>query len=124
MRRVHALCADVSEDFDVSASVEIEFATGPVRNDPAVTAAVFAAVQRALPEVALQEMASPIPASDDMSVILEAVPGCYMMVGAAPPDGSGGMHHSPTFAIDEAAVSIGANVLATSAVALAAGVTA
>jgi amidohydrolase len=121
IRRVEALCAEVSEDFGVSSSVEVEFATGPVSNDPAVTATVLAAVHRALPGVEVREMPAPVAASDDMSVILDAVPGCYMMVGAAPADGSGGMHHSPTFAIDEEVLSIGAHALASSAVTLAAG---
>ena len=121
MRRLTALVAEVEEDFGVSTSVSVEFGTGPVRNDPGVTTAVLAATRRALPDAAVREMEAPVPASDDISVLLDAVPGCYLMVGAAPDDGAVRFHHSPTFTIDERALVIGATALASSAVALAAG---
>jgi amidohydrolase len=49
------------------------------------------------------------------------VPGCFFFVGAARADGRSGMHHSPTFAIDEEALRVGTLVLAEAAVDLAAG---
>jgi amidohydrolase len=115
--RLAELAAAVAEEFGVEVSVDTVSTTGPVRNDPSVsdvvlgaaTAAGFAAVQAPTPSAA----------SDDVSVLLDRVPGCYLFVGAAPADGSGGPHHSPTFAIDEAALAVGARVLALSAARLA-----
>jgi amidohydrolase len=51
---------------------------------------------------------APVMASDDMSLFLERVPGCFFRVGACPPgraDPPG--HHSPDFEIDEACLAIG-----------------
>ncbi len=121
MRRLTSLVADVGDDFGVSASLSVEYGTGPVRNDPGVTAAVLAATRQACPDATVTEMDAPVPASDDISVLLDAVPGCYLMVGAAPDDGVVRFHHSPAFTVDERALVIGATALASSAVALAAG---
>lgn len=120
MRRLSELASDVSQDFDVTVSVDVTFRTGPVRNDPQVTDVVLDTVRENLSDVTITEPASPVAASDDMSVFLDRVPGCYLLVGAALPDGSSGMHHSPTFAIDERALDIGGAALATAAVRLAA----
>jgi amidohydrolase len=56
--------------------------------------------------------------ADDMSLFLQAVPGCYFFVGSANAErGLASPHHSPTFDFDERALSIGANVLSQVAVA-------
>ncbi|GAB4561312.1 MAG: M20 family metallopeptidase [Haliangiales bacterium] len=52
----------------------------------------------------------PVMASDDMSLFLEARPGCYFRVGAAPADKPASPHHSPSFEIDEASLTIGARL--------------
>jgi amidohydrolase len=54
----------------------------------------------------------PVLASDDMSVFLEARPGCYFRVGAAPPGRAPPPHHSSDFDLDEAGLAIGARVAA------------
>jgi len=41
-------------------------------------------------------------------------------VGGAASDGSSGMHHSPTFAVEDASLRVGASVMVRSALALAA----
>jgi amidohydrolase len=54
-------------------------------------------------------------AADDMSLFLDAVPGCYVFVGSAnPARGLSSPHHSPEFDFDEAALEIGAELLAQS----------
>src|SRR5579859_352551 len=51
--------------------------------------------------------------ADDMSLFLNAAPGCYFFVGAANPErGFDSPHHSPTFDFDEAALPVGVQVLA------------
>lgn len=119
--RLETLAAEVAGEFAVQATVEANHGSDPVRNDPAVTRVVMDATGRALPAgMTVTELSSPVAASDDMAVFLDRVPGCYLLVGAGPADGTSGPHHSPTFAIDDAALPVGATALAASAVALAA----
>ncbi len=119
MDRLAALVREIEADFEVATILEVTFGTGPVRNDPSVTATVLSAAHRALPDALVADMGAPVAASDDVSVLLDAVPGCYMMIGAAIDDGVTRLHHSPTFDIDERSLGIGAAALAASAVALA-----
>ena len=55
-----------------------------------------------------------------MSEFLRHLPGCYFFVGGGAADGSSGMHHSPTFLVEDESLRVGANVLVRSALALAA----
>ncbi len=59
---------------------------------------------------------TPLMASEDMSEILNRVPGCYMLLGAAPPGGARGPHHNPKFDIDEAMLPYAAAILVSTAV--------
>lgn len=117
-RRLEELAADVAGELAVEVAVETVYTTGPVRNHPAVTDVVLGAASSA--GLTALRSPSPVAASDDVSVLLDRVPGCYAMVGAALAGGISGSHHSPTFAIDERALGIGAQVLALSAARLAA----
>ena len=50
--------------------------------------------------------------ADDMSLFLDAVPGCYFFVGSANHErGLDSPHHSPTFDFDERALDIGVQML-------------
>ena len=51
-----------------------------------------------------------------MSYFLQRVPGCFAFVGSARADGTSSSHHSPTFDIEEAALTIGAELLTQTAV--------
>jgi amidohydrolase len=54
--------------------------------------------------------------SDDMAYFLQAVPGCYFIVGAKNEEkGAAYPHHHPRFNIDEDAMPIGVEVLARAA---------
>jgi metal-dependent amidase/aminoacylase/carboxypeptidase family protein len=44
---------------------------------------------------------SPVMASDDMSLFLQARPGCYFQVGVAPRSGPPRPHHAPEFEMNE-----------------------
>ncbi|HET9690348.1 MAG TPA: M20 family metallopeptidase [Acidimicrobiales bacterium] len=117
--RLRALADEVAAEFAVEVAIDAPDGTGPVRNDPTVTDLVLAAAADALPRATLLRSPSPVAASDDVSELLDRVPGCYLMVGAAPAGGAG-PHHSPTFAVDDAALPVGATLLAAGAAALAA----
>ncbi|MCB0021358.1 MAG: hypothetical protein KDE09_26360, partial [Anaerolineales bacterium] len=59
----------------------------------------------------------PIMAGEDFSLMLEAVPGCFMMLGVHNPEWD--RHypvHTPTFRMDERALAIGAASLVATAV--------
>lgn len=116
--RLRALCERFAGDLGVEVALTLGPRAPAVENDPAATAVVGAAAARVLGPAAVLAV-PPLPPSDDVSEFLARVPGCYFFVGAARPDGSSGMHHSATFAIDEAALGTGALVLAEAAVALA-----
>ena len=55
-----------------------------------------------------------------MSEFLVTCPGCYFFVGGGAADGSSGMHHSPTFLVEDESLRVGAGVLAAARSALAA----
>lgn len=117
--RLEELAQRTAAEFEVEVMLDPPFRVGPVRNDPSVTASLEASARRVLPEGALVEMPAPASASDDVSVFLDQVPGSYFFVGAALPDGSSGIHHSPTFAIDEGSLRTGAVVMTAAAADLA-----
>jgi amidohydrolase len=51
-----------------------------------------------------------VMASDDMSLFLEARPGCYFRVGIAPVSGPPRPHHAPEFEMNEAGLPVGLRV--------------
>lgn len=104
----------------VGVEVDLRFTghTACVKNDPNVNESVEASARRVVGDDMVWRI-PPASPSDDMSVFLSEVPGAYIFIGGAMADGSSGMHHSPDFAIDDAALPVFARVLATAAVDLA-----
>ncbi len=49
----------------------------------------------------------PVSPSDDVSEFLRHLPGCYFFVGGGAADGSSGMHHSPTFLVEDESLRVG-----------------
>jgi amidohydrolase len=119
LRRLDALCAALRAEHGIAVELELTMHAPAVRNDPAATGVVRAAAARALGAAHVLDI-PPAPPSDDVSLLMERVPGCFFFVGAGRADGKSGMHHSPTFDIDEEALRVGALVMAESAVDLAA----
>jgi amidohydrolase len=110
--RLHELVQDVARTFRVEASARMTDSCPAVINDPDMAALVTRVAQQVLGrENVLSGMRT--MGADDMSLFLNAVPGCYFFVGAA--DSGRGLnspHHSPTFDFDERALDIGVQVLA------------
>ena len=92
--------------------------TPAVVNDAAVTALVEAEASALLGGNAVFRMPPTAP-SDDVSEFLAHLPGCYFFVGGAAPDGTSGMHHCPTFSVEDESLRVGASVMVRSALALA-----
>jgi amidohydrolase len=116
--RLRALCDRIGDDHGVTVHLEVPGSAPAVTNDPSITETVGDVARAQLGAERVLAM-PPVSPSDDMSVFLERLAGCYFFTGGALADGSSGMHHSPTFAIDEEAMRVAARVLVGSAVALA-----
>jgi amidohydrolase len=117
--RLRALCHAVGESHGVSVDLEVPEHTPAVVNDGDVTDLVEAEARAVLGPEGVFRMPPSAP-SDDVSEFLNHLPGCYFFVGGARADGTSGMHHSPSFSVEDEALRIGAGVLLRSAVALAA----
>lgn len=116
--RLRALCDSVAEDQGVHIELALPEHAPAVVNDPVVTELVEAEAKAVLGAANVLSI-PPTQPSDDVSEFLERLPGCYFFVGGGPGDGSGGMHHSPSFFVEDAALRAGASVLVRSALALA-----
>lgn len=118
LRRLEVLLNEVSSKFAVVCSLELGEGTPAVNNDPEIARRVLATASQ-VAGAANVMVFPPAAPSDDVSEFLNRIPGCYMFVGGAMPDGSSGMHHSPDFSVDDTACRAVAGVLAASAVDLA-----
>jgi len=116
--RLRQLCADIGALHEVQVDLAVPERTPAVVNHAGVTGAVEAQAQTILGAHNVLRM-PPASPSDDVSEFLNHLPGCYFFVGGGAPDGSGGMHHSPTFAVEDDSLRVGASVMAASAIALA-----
>jgi metal-dependent amidase/aminoacylase/carboxypeptidase family protein len=119
--RLRALLVEVEDVFHVKCDLQLNEGTPTVVNNADVAASVTRSAAAVVGDEGVIAF-PPVTPSDDVSEFLNRVPGCYLFVGGALPDGSSGMHHSPDFAIDDDACRIVAGVLAMSAVDLAASV--
>jgi metal-dependent amidase/aminoacylase/carboxypeptidase family protein len=117
--RLQAVCADVGEEHGVQVGLDLPEHTPAVVNDGPVTDTVEAVAQSWLGKHHVLRMPPSSP-SDDVSEFLNHLPGCYFFVGGAALDGSSGMHHSPTFSVEDESLRVGAGVVLGSAIALAA----
>ncbi|HVU70802.1 MAG TPA: amidohydrolase [Ktedonobacteraceae bacterium] len=114
MRRIGEVASGIAST--LGGSCEIAWQIGgcpPCYNDPAITAVVYAAAVAAVGEDRVDEDESVMSTgSDDMAEFLQAVPGCYFVVGSRnEAKGTHYQHHHPHFNIDEDALPIGVEVL-------------
>ncbi len=116
--RLRAVCDSVGQDHGVTADFEVPESTPAVVNDGAVTDLVEAQTQLLLGPDHVIRMPPSSP-SDDVSEFLKHLPGCYFFVGGAARDGTSGMHHSPTFSVEDESLRVGASVIARCAISLA-----
>ena len=117
LARLDALVASTARDYEVSARLVLSESAPAVVNDADVVGVVADTLAH-VPGVTYLEM-PPVTPSDDVSEFLARVPGCYLFVGGAPADGSGGMHHSPDFVVLDESCRVFAEVIARGALALA-----
>jgi amidohydrolase len=116
--RLRAVCDAVGDAHGVHVHLDMPEHTPQVVNDGAVTDLVEAVAQGLLGPDHVLRMPPSSP-SDDVSEFLNHLPGCYFFVGGASPDGTSGIHHSPTFSVEDASLRVGADVVLRTAIALA-----
>jgi amidohydrolase len=118
MTRLAAITREIEEHFGVQCVLSLGDATPAVVNDATVAQRVVATASDIVGAANVLDL-PPVSPSDDMSEFLNRIPGCYMFIGGALPDGTSGQHHSPDFAVDDEACRTFASVLASCAVELA-----
>jgi amidohydrolase len=118
LQRLAATCRRLGDEYGVTVQVTRTMHAPPVVNDTNATRLVQSAAEASLgPGRVITGL--PVTPSDDVSELLARVPGCYFLLGGARADGTSGMHHSPTFDIDEESLRVGTRVLVDGAIALA-----
>ncbi len=115
-RRVAELALGVAQGMRAEAEVTVGLGTGACVNDPEITQLVRAAAEATVGRENVPTEDMRLTPSDDMSIFLAAVPGCYFFVGAGNVErGITAPHHNARFDIDEAALGIGVETMARAA---------
>ncbi len=106
-QHIRNVCYSVCESVGCTADVRVKHLTIPVINDPDVTGRVHGVFLRMLGEEKLNTEARTM-ASEDMSYMMEDVPGTFFFVGSSnQARGLGNRHHNPRFDFDEDALPLG-----------------
>ena len=111
--KIERIATHVAAAAGLTARLEYKRVNRPVVNDPRITEIVIAAAARLLGAKNVETETRTL-GGEDMSVYLDAVPGCFFFVGSAA-EGPHRPHHSPAFAIDERALAVATLILEASA---------
>ncbi len=104
IRRMQEVAQGVAAALGCQAELTVVRLTPAVLNDERAASAVLAAAQKTLPDGQIEANCRTM-VSEDMSYMMEEVPGCYFLVGSANANKDlvyG--HHHPKFDIDETAL--------------------
>ncbi len=113
VRRIGEVATGIATTMGGTCHVEVIAGCPPCVNDPGMTEVVHNAAVSAVGEQDVDDSEAVMSTgSDDMACFLEAIPGCYFIVGAKNEEkGANYPHHHPRFNIDEDALPIGVEVL-------------
>lgn len=112
LKRLDAVVSTVGSTFRVGADLQMWESCPACINDAGMASLVRRAAASVVGAANVTDGQRTMGA-DDMSVFLNAMPGCYFFVGASNAErGLASPHHSPTFDFDEGALEIGAQTLA------------
>lgn len=99
--------------YGCTATVDYQKGYPPLVNDPSQADFVAGVLRRAFGEASLDYPAEPKMYGEDFSYYLRKIPGCFFMLGVGNPErGIVSPLHSPTFDLDERALTLGATALA------------
>jgi len=99
--RIHEIVEPIAGAMGCSAKITWIMSDPPLVNDPTVTEIVLAAAKNVLPNHFIDDDYQSM-GSEDMALILERIPGCYLFIGSA--NSAKGLdfgHHHPKFDFDE-----------------------
>ena len=104
LRRFEEIVRGIAAAFECEAQIELTPVSPAVVNDPAVTQRVQEMAGKLLPDNLISSDERTM-GSEDMSYILQQVPGCYIFMGSANTElGLDASHHHPRFDFDERAL--------------------
>ncbi len=109
LERLGTMSADLARAFRAEATFQVTESCPAVINDAAIAERVRESATRALGADRVQE-ATMRMGSEDMSVFMTQVPGCFINIGAGRAGDPIRPHHSPLFAIDEGCLEVGVKV--------------
>jgi amidohydrolase len=101
LRRFEQIVSGVAAAFECEAQIELTPVSPAVVNDAVVTQRVHEIARNLLPDHQISSEERTM-GSEDMSYILEQVPGCFIFIGSANAElGLNAAHHHPRFDFDE-----------------------
>lgn len=107
LRRMEEIVSGLSRAMGCEADVSVQRLTPAVVNDADAAERVRQAASRLFPDHQVDDQYRTM-VSEDMAFFMQAVPGCYFLVGSAnPARGLDYGHHHPQFDIDEQALPVG-----------------
>ncbi len=118
LRRIREVASGISAAMGGSCDIELDNGCPPCVNDSAMTELVHSAAVAAVGEQRVDSGEEVLSSgSDDMAEFLNAVPGCYFIVGTKNPEkGANYPHHHPRFNIDEDSMPVAVEVLTRAAI--------
>lgn len=118
VRRISEIANGIATAMGGSCEINVIDGCPPCVNDSKMTEIVHNAAVASVGEKAVDDGEEVMTTgSDDMACFLQAVPGCYFIVGAKNEEkGANYPHHHPRFNIDEDALPIGVEVLSRAAI--------
>lgn len=114
-RRFHEIIEGIAQSMGCIAEIEVMKMTPAVNNDPTLSAQIKAIVGHRIGADKVHDDVRTM-GSEDMSYLMDDIPGCFFFVGSANAErGLNYPHHNPRFDIDEESLVIGATLLAEAA---------
>lgn len=110
--RFYKIVNSIAEAMGCKAEIELIKVTIPVVNDPSIVALMTQVAKEVDPNAIIKPDHQTM-GSEDFSFMLDAAPGCFMMVGSANPEkGLNYSHHHPKFDVDESCLPYAVAVMA------------
>jgi len=101
LERFRQVVQGVAEAFECQAEIQVEPLTAAVVNQPEAAERLRRVARRLLPDSKIDSVFHTM-GSEDMSLFLQQVPGCFVFIGSAnAAEGRDFPHHHPRFDIDE-----------------------
>jgi amidohydrolase len=118
LERIRGVCNEVASANNAAVAIEVVEATAPIVNDALVGGIAASAVREIAGDAALvQDFRHAVP--DDFSLLQERAPGAMVLLGTRnEAQGITAMWHTPEYDADESVLSLGAAVMAASALKL------